>query len=64
MVEFKEIISVAGYGIVSIGVSIIIVGTVTSSLRFLNCLRNEPEDYAYGVYRRQPGRCIILGLDF
>ena len=64
MMEFKEIITVAGYGIESIGVLIIIVGSATSSLRFLNCFRNEPEGYAYGVYRRQLGRSIILGLEF
>lgn len=62
--EFKEIISVAGYAIETIGVLVIIAGTVISSFRFLANYRGEPEGMAYGVFRRQLGRSIILGLEF
>lgn len=62
--EFKEIISVAGYAIETIGVLVIIVGTAISTFRFLVNYRNEPEGVAYGIFRRQLGRSIILGLEF
>ena len=62
--EFKEVISIAGYAIESIGVLVIIAGSAVSSVRFLRCFRVEPEGVAYGVYRRQLGRSIILGLEF
>jgi len=62
--DFKELISVAGYGIESIGVLIIVAGCAVSSLRFLSRFRKEAEGLAYRIYRRQLGRSIILGLEF
>ncbi len=62
--EFKELISIAGYGIETIGVLVIIVGSAVSSFRFLTNYRNEAEGVAYGMLRRQLGRSIILGLEF
>ena len=62
--EFKELISIAGYGIESIGVLVIITGSAVSSFRFLSNFRSEPEGVAYGMFRRQLGRSIILGLEF
>ena len=62
--DFKDLISVAGYGIEAIGVLVIIVGSAISSFRFLSHFWNEPEGIAYGTYRRQMGRSIILGLEF
>jgi uncharacterized membrane protein len=62
--DFKELISIAGYGIESIGVLVIIVGTAISSFRFLARYRGEPEGTAYTTFRRQLGRSIILGLEF
>lgn len=61
---FKELISVAGYGIETIGVLIIVAGSAGSSFRFLSHFRKEPEGFAYRIYRRQLGRSIILGLEF
>ena len=61
---FKDFISIAGYGIESIGVLVIIVGTAISSFRFLSNYRAEPEGKAYVIFRRQLGRSIILGLEF
>ena len=62
--DFKELISIAGYGIETIGVLVIIAGTVMSSYRFISTYRQEPEGFAYDVLRRQLGRSIILGLEF
>ena len=62
--EFKELISVAGYGIETIGVLVIVVGSAVSSYRFLSHYRQEPEGFSYDIYRRQLGRSIILGLEF
>ena len=62
--DFKELISIAGYGVETIGVLIIVTGSVMSSFRFLSHFRNEPEGFAYRIYRRQLGRSIILGLEF
>lgn len=62
--DFKELISVAGYAIETIGVLVIISGSAMSSFRFLSRYRIEPEGTAYVTYRRQLGRSIILGLEF
>jgi uncharacterized membrane protein len=64
MMDFKDIISVAGYGIEAVGVLVIISGSVAASLRFLACYRKQAEGVAYRAYRRQLGRSIILGLEF
>ena len=62
--DFKELISIAGYGVEAIGVFIIVAGSVVFSCRFLLHFRDEPEGSAYRIYRRQLGRSIILGLEF
>ena len=62
--DFKELISIAGYGIESIGVLVIIVGSAAASIRFLSSFRTKPEGVAYDMFRRQLGRSIILGLEF
>ena len=62
--DFKELISIAGYGIETIGVLVIIAGSAVSSFRFVTRYRHEAEGVAYGVLRRQLGRSIILGLEF
>ena len=62
--DCKELISVAGYGIETIGVLIIVADSAASSFRFLLQFRKEPEGFAYRIYRRQLGRSIILGLEF
>lgn len=62
--DFKELISIAGYGIETIGVLVIICGSAVSSYRFLSNFSKEPEGVAYDVFRRQLGRSIILGLEF
>ncbi len=62
--DFNELITIAGYGIESIGVLIVIIGSAVSSYNFLSHFRSEPDGAAYRVYRRELGRSIILGLEF
>ncbi|MEN8167267.1 MAG: DUF1622 domain-containing protein [Pseudomonadota bacterium] len=62
--DFKEIISIAGYGIEALGVLVIVVGIAIASGRFMSHFRKESEGHAYRIYRRQLGRSIILGLEF
>lgn len=62
--DFKALISIAGYGIETIGVLVIIAGSVMSSFRFVSSYREEPEGFAYSEFRRRLGRSIILGLEF
>ena len=62
--EYKQLITVVGYGIESIGVIIIIIGSAASTWRFLQHFRQEAEDVAYRKYRGQLGRSIMLGLEF
>ncbi len=61
---FSEIISTAGYAIEALGVLVIVIGTLFSSVVFLTAVRNRPSTAAYLTYRRQLGRSIILGLEF
>ncbi|MDR4504840.1 MAG: DUF1622 domain-containing protein [Candidatus Scalindua sp.] len=62
--DFKGLITLAGYGIETIGVLIIVAGSLVPSFRFLLHFTKEPEGLAYRIYRRQLGRAIILGLEF
>ncbi len=62
--DFKDIISVAGYGIEAVGVLVIVAGSMAASLRFVSRYRKQAEGVAYRAYRRQLGRSIILGLEF
>ena len=45
--DFKELISVAGYGIETVGVLVIVAGSAVFSFRFLLNSRKEPEGFAY-----------------
>ena len=62
--DFKELISIAGYGIESIGVLAIVVGSLVASFRFVTQCRKEADGGAFRVFRRDLGRSIILGLEF
>ena len=62
--QFTEIISIAGYTIEAIGVLVIVIGSCISSVYFIRTYRNLPEGIAYGTFRQQLGRSIILGLEF
>ena len=64
MLQFKEVIGTIGYGLEAVGVLVIIVGSITSSVRFLTGIRRSASGIAYREYRRDLGRSIILGLEF
>jgi uncharacterized membrane protein len=61
--DFKELVTVVGYGIETVGVLILAVGCAVASIGFLSHLRKEPKGSAYAMYRGQLGRSIILGLE-
>lgn len=48
----------------TIGVLVIVAGSVAASVRFLLNFRKEPDGASYRIYRRQLGRSIIIGLEF
>ena len=62
--EFKELISIAGYSIEAVGVIVIIAGCIYSGYRFLSSFHSLAEGVAYRIFRRQLGRSIIVGLEF
>lgn len=61
---FSEIISISGYAIEAVGVLVVVIGSVFSSVTYLRTVHQLPEGIAYRAYRRQLGRSIILGLEF
>jgi uncharacterized membrane protein len=62
--QFTDIISYAGYAIETVGVFVVILGSIFSSVVFVRSFRQLPESIAYQNLRRQLGRSIILGLEF
>lgn len=54
----------AGYAIEAVGVLVVVLGSILSSVLFIRTFRKLPEGAAYRTYRRQLGRSIILGLEF
>ena len=62
--QFTEIISYAGYAIETVGVFVVILGSMYSSLVYIRTFRKLPDGVAYQNLRRQLGRSIILGLEF
>lgn len=62
---FKAFIGLAGYAIEGVGVLVIILGSISSSARFLRSIRNDASrGGAYREYRLNLGQSIILGLEF
>lgn len=63
--SFFDAISFAGYAIEAIGVLIIVIGSLVSSILFISRARRQfHQDFGYRSFRRQLGRSIILGLEF
>ncbi|MDA3878120.1 MAG: DUF1622 domain-containing protein [Halothiobacillus sp.] len=62
--KFTEILSITAYSIEAIGVFVVVIGSVISSILFIRTCRQLPEGVAYRTYRRQLGRSIILGVEF
>ena len=64
LMQFTEVISLAGYAVEAVGVLVIVLGSCVSSVVFIRTFRQLPEGIAYRTYRRKLGRSIILGLEF
>jgi len=62
--ELKNIIAAAGYAIGTAGVLVIIGGFILASANFLVSIKSVPLEISYKNFRRNLGRCILLGLEF
>ena len=59
-----ELISVTGYVIESVGVVIIVIGAVRSTIRAIGQLSKKNRDELYRDFRREIGQAMMLGLEF
>ena len=64
MENFKDIVTIATYGIESFGVLVVIIGSSIATFHFLSSPKDWPKEETYQQYRRSVGRSIILGLEF
>lgn len=62
--KFAELISVTGYAVESVGVIIIIIGSILASIRATGQLSHEPKVDLYRKYRREIGQAMLPGLVF
>jgi uncharacterized membrane protein len=62
--KFAELISVTGYAVETVGVIIIIVGSIRASIRVAGQLSRESKADLYRKYRREIGQAMLLGLEF
>ena len=61
---FAQAISVIGYAIETVGVVIIIAGSIWATRRLLRARSSEPGEMLYHTFRRDVGRAMMLGLEF
>jgi uncharacterized membrane protein len=61
--SFVEVVEVIGKGVDGVGIAIILIGVLASSVQFLRRIRGDLA-IAYGLYRAGLGRAILLGLEF
>lgn len=61
---FESLISIAGYALETVGVVVIIVGSIMATARMLRENRSDSEQSRYMSYRRRLGRSMMLGLEF
>jgi len=62
--KFAELISVTGYAVESVGVIIILIGSIGASIRTAGQLSPEPKVDLYRKYRREIGQAMLPGLVF
>jgi uncharacterized membrane protein len=60
---FDEVVDVIGRGVDAVGIAIIVIGVIVSSVRYVTHVRGEAVS-AYRLYRLGLGRAILLGLEF
>jgi len=63
MMRFREIMDVVGTAVDTAGVSVIVIGALIATIRFLFQRRGEPS-ILFRLYRQDMGRAILLGLEF
>ena len=64
LTKFSELISVTGYAVETVGVVIIIIGSIMASIRAVGQLSNGSKADLYRRYRREIGQAMLLGLEF
>jgi uncharacterized membrane protein len=63
MTRFREIMDVVGTAVDTAGVSVIVIGALIATARFLFQRRGE-STILFRLYRQDMGRAILLGLEF
>ena len=63
MMGFREIMDVVGTAVDTAGVSVIVIGALIATTRFLFQRRRETS-ILFRLYRQDMGRAILLGLEF
>jgi uncharacterized membrane protein len=63
MMRFREIMDVVGTVVDTAGVSVIVIGALIATIRFLFQRRGETS-ILFRLYRQDMGRAILLGLEF
>lgn len=61
--RFREIMDVVGTAVDTAGVSVIVIGALIATTRFLFQRRGETSSL-FRLYRQDMGRAILLGLEF
>jgi uncharacterized membrane protein len=62
--KFAELISITGYAVETVGVIIIIIGSILASIRAAGQLSHGSKVDLYRKYRREIGQAMLLGLEF
>jgi uncharacterized membrane protein len=62
--NFAQIISVAGYAVETVGVIIIIAGSIWATIGMVRVFSRESKENLYRSYRRDLARAMMLGLEF
>ncbi len=62
--EFGQVITTVGYAIETVGVMVIVAGSIWATLRALRGPGDQTVEGRYQNYRRDLGRVMLLGLEF
>lgn len=61
--KFVDVVEAVGKGVDAVGITIILIGVLASTLQFLRRIRSMVGS-ACGLYRVGLGRAILIGLEF
>jgi uncharacterized membrane protein len=62
--NFPQLISFTGYAVETVGVFVIVIGSIWATIRMLRGLSGEHKENQYQGYRRDLARAMLLGLEF